>query len=115
MRKLIARGAATGVAAGLLMMLSSGLAAGAEPRSPAPETRLVGVVNVNTATVEQLQLLPGIGPARAAGILEHRKTHKSFKRVEDLTQVSGIGERALERIRPHVSVAGKTTAKLLAP
>jgi competence protein ComEA len=99
----------------VLPRVSSGFAAWAEPRSSVPETRLVGVVNVNTATTEQLQLLPGIGPARATGILEHRKTHKGFKRVEDLTQVSGIGERALERIRPHISVAGKTTAKLLAP
>ena len=113
MRNLIARGVAAGAVAALLSLLSLSVAAAAEPRAAAPETRLVGVVNVNTATTEQLELLPGIGPARAAAILEHRKEHKGFKRVDDLTQVSGIGERALERIRSHVALKGKTTARLL--
>ncbi len=113
MRNLIARGAAAGVAAGILITLFAVVAFAAERGSRAPEARLVGVVNVNTATAEQLQLLPGIGPARAEAILEHRKLHKSFERVEDLVQVSGIGERALEKIRPHVAVSGKTTAKRL--
>ncbi len=113
MRNLIARGVAAGAVAIVLSLLSLEVAA-AEPPAAAPETRLVGVVNVNTASAEQLELLPGIGPARAAAILEHRKEHKGFKRVEDLTQVSGIGERALERIRSHVALKGKTTARLLA-
>ncbi|MEE8314425.1 MAG: helix-hairpin-helix domain-containing protein [Myxococcota bacterium] len=112
MRNRIVRGAAAGAAAGLLMLLSGGFAGSAERASRQPETRLVGVVNVNTATAEQLQLLPGIGPARAAAILEFRKAGK-LKRVEELTEVSGIGEVALERIRPHVAVSGKTTARPL--
>ena len=114
MRNLIARGVAAGAVAIVLSLLSLEVAAAAEPQTAAPETRLVGVVNVNTASADQLELLPGIGPARAAAILEHRKEHKGFKRVEDLTQVSGIGERALERIRSHVALKGKTTARLLA-
>jgi comEA protein len=77
-----------------------------------PETRLVGVVNVNTATPEQLELLPGVGPVRARAIIEYRKAHGAFTRVEDLAQVSGIGPRALDRIRQHCSVKGKTTARL---
>lgn len=111
MRDLIARRAAAGVAAALLTMVSAGLASAAES-DEAPGARLVGVVNVNTATAEQLQLLPGIGPARAAAILEHRALHEGFERVDDLMQVSGIGERALERMRPHVAVQGDTTARL---
>ncbi len=114
MRNLVARGVAAGAVAALLSLLSLEVATAAEPRAVPPETRLVGVVNVNTASAEQLELLPGIGPARAAAILEHRKEHKGFKRVGDLTQVSGIGERALERIRAHVALKGKTTARLLA-
>jgi competence protein ComEA len=77
-----------------------------------PQTRLVGVVNVNSANGEQLQLLPGIGPARARAVIEHRKAQGPFKTIEDLSQVSGIGERALERIRPHCVLKGKTTARL---
>lgn len=114
MRNLIVRGVAAGAVAVFLSLLSLEVAAAAEPRAAPPETRLVGVVNVNTASAEQLELLPGIGPARAAAILEYRKEHERFKRVEDLTQVSGIGERALERIRSHVALKGKTTARLFA-
>ena len=49
-------------------------------------------VNVNTATVEQLQLLPRIGPAVAARIVEHREKNGAFKTAEDLMLVRGIGE-----------------------
>jgi competence protein ComEA len=80
--------------------------------SPRPETRLVGVVNVNTATPDQLELLPGVGPARARAIVEYRKTHGAFKQIDDLVEVSGIGPVALERIRRHCAVQGKTTARL---
>jgi comEA protein len=70
-----------------------------------------GVVNVNVADSEQLKLLPGVGPAKAQAILEYRKAKGPFKKVEDLLGVSGIGERALERIRPFVVLEGKTTAQ----
>jgi competence protein ComEA len=109
--RIVRSAAATGLAAALLAgMLGTVLADPATP--PSPQTRLVGVVNLNTATGEELQLLPGIGPARARAVIEYRKAEGPFKRVEDLTQVSGIGERALERIRPHCVLKGKTTANL---
>jgi competence protein ComEA len=108
MGSLITRGVAL---ATLLALLVAGPAA-AGPTSDAPETRLVGVVNVNTATPEQLELLPGVGPARARAIVEHRKEHGPFKGPADLVAVSGIGDRALARMRPHVATSGKTTARL---
>lgn len=61
-------------------------------------------INVNTATGAELELLPGVGPKLAARIVEHRRTHGAFKRVEDLDAVSGIGPRILERLRPLVTV-----------
>ena len=73
---------------------------------------LTGVVNVNTATVEELQLLPGIGEARAHAVVALRKQRGGFKSVNDLLQVKGIGEAGLDRLRPHVTVTGKTTARL---
>ena len=80
------------------------------PASTTSAAALDGVVNVNQATAEQLGLLPGVGPAKAQAILEYRKTNGAFKRVEDLLSVSGIGDRALERLRPFVVLEGKTTA-----
>ena len=108
MGSLIARGA---VLAAVLVLLSAGTAL-ADGTSKAPQTRLVGVVNVNTATPEQLELLPGVGPARARSIVEYRKANGPFQGPGDLVAVSGIGERALERMRPHVATSGKTTAQL---
>lgn len=78
--------------------------------SPSPMT---GVVNLNTADLEQLQLLPGVGEKRAAAILELRESKGKFKSVDELTQVKGVGDAMLEKLRPHLAVSGKTTAKRL--
>jgi competence protein ComEA len=72
---------------------------------------LTGVVNVNAATAEELSLLPGVGPAKAQAIIRWRTEHGAFKRVEDLNQVKGIGDKQLEKMRPHVALEGKTTAQ----
>ena len=68
-----------------------------------------GVVNVNTATAEELVRLPGIGDAKARAILDYRKEKGAFKSVEQLREVKGIGDAALERLRPHLAIEGKTT------
>ena len=68
-----------------------------------------GVVNINTATVEQLQLLPGIGPALAERVVAFREANGPFKAIEELQAVKGIGEKALERLRPYLEVSGQTT------
>lgn len=73
-----------------------------------------GKVNLNTATVAQLEELPGIGPALAARIVEHRQKNGSFKTVEDLMAVRGIGEKNFSKIQGLLSVgapAAKETQK----
>ncbi len=75
----------------------------------AGETGPSGVVNVNTADAEQLQLLPRIGPALAGRIIEFRDTNGPFASVGELVAVKGIGERSLERLEPYVTTDGATT------
>ncbi len=61
-------------------------------------------VDVNTASVEELVELNGIGPAKAKAIVDHREHNGKFANVEDLRSVSGIGGALLERLRPQVTV-----------
>ena len=61
-------------------------------------------VNLNTATAEQLQKLPGIGPKIAEEIIKYREANGPFKSVEDLIAVKGIGSAKFSRIREKVTV-----------
>jgi len=63
-----------------------------------------GLVNINTAGAEELDSLPGVGPATAAAILEFRREHGPFQRVEDLLEVRGIGEKKLARMRDRITL-----------
>lgn len=67
-----------------------------------------GTVNVNTATVSELTLLPGIGASKAQAIVEAR-SKKEFTKLEELLLVRGIGEALFAKIKPHVTLTGKTT------
>jgi competence protein ComEA len=93
----------------LALIAASSLATAAPPEDAAP--RLTGVVNLNTATSDELQLLPGVGAARAQAVIDLRKQRGGFKDVEELKDVKGIGDTALERMRPFVRLDGKTTAQ----
>jgi competence protein ComEA len=62
------------------------------------------IVDLNRATVEQLEALPGIGPATAQAIVDHRARHGPFRSVAQLLQVRGIGEAKLAALRPRVRV-----------
>lgn len=77
----------------------------------AKETTKGGVVNINTATKEELMLLPGIGKTTADAILAHRKEKGNFKTVDDLKNVKGIGDKKLAALKPYLTVTGKTTLK----
>jgi competence protein ComEA len=74
----------------------------------APAPAAAGVVNLNTASEQQLQLLPRIGPAKARAIIKHRSRQK-FKATSDLVQVKGIGRKTFRMLRPYLSVQGETT------
>lgn len=75
------------------------------------EAASAGTVNVNTATAEQLSLLPRVGPSLAAKILDYREENGQFKQVEDLLLVSGIGDKMFGLIEPFVRTSGETTLK----
>jgi len=68
-----------------------------------------GQVNVNTADAEQLALLPRIGPALAARIIEFREENGPFEQAEDLILVRGIGEKTFALMERFVVVEGDTT------
>jgi competence ComEA-like helix-hairpin-helix protein len=68
-----------------------------------------GVVNINTAELGVLGLLPGIGPAKAAQIVVYRRRHP-FRTVDELVRIKGIGRKMVRRLRAHLAVSGPTTA-----
>jgi competence protein ComEA len=72
---------------------------------PAKKKPPAAPVNLNTATAEQLQLVPGIGPATADKILQMRKAYGAFKSVDDLLAIRGIGPKRLEKMRKYLTVA----------
>jgi competence protein ComEA len=78
----------------------------AEPTaaSTGAETSVAKLVNINTAGPDELETLPLIGSTIAGRIIEYRTQHGPFRRIEDLTEVAGIGESALERLRPLITV-----------
>jgi competence protein ComEA len=65
-------------------------------------------VNLNTATAVELEALPGIGASTAARIIEYRQKNGPFKKIEDLMNVQGIGEKSFLKLRPLITVSGKT-------
>ncbi|MGE5235975.1 MAG: ComEA family DNA-binding protein [Acidobacteriota bacterium] len=77
-----------------------GLAAGVAPK-----------VNVNTATVQQLQLLPRVGPALAQRMVDFRTANGAFKTPEEVMRVKGVGEKSFALLKPYLTVEGDTTLK----
>ncbi len=61
------------------------------------------LLNINTASTEELQTLPRIGPQMAVRIIEYREKHGNFSSVDALTEVKGIGEKTLEKVKPFIS------------
>ncbi|HLN32306.1 MAG TPA: helix-hairpin-helix domain-containing protein [Gemmataceae bacterium] len=76
---------------------------GSRPSSSSKEASLKGPIDINRATAEELQRLPGIGPKMSQRIIEERQKGP-FQSVSDLKRVQGIGPKTLERLRPHVVV-----------
>jgi competence protein ComEA len=110
--------------AGVVIMLSAlvgplALAQSAPPKAAAPaktksaspkvivraSASTANPVNLNTATAADLQTLPKIGAAAAARIIEYREKNGGFKKIEDLMNVKGIGEKTFLKLKPMVVVS----------
>ena len=76
----------------------------------AEKTKLEGVVNLNTATPDELRLIPGVGPARVRNILAYRRAHP-FRTVDELARIKGIGRKTIRLWRTHLAVGGPSTAQ----
>lgn len=86
--------------------LAVALFAAAVPAAFAAEA---GKVNVNTASAEQIALLPRVGPSIAARVVEFREANGKFAAAEDLMLIRGIGEKTFELLEPYVALSGETT------
>ena|SRR5256885_16112526 len=74
-------------------------------RTSAKASPAVGVVNLNTASANDLEGLPGIGAKTAARIIEYRQKNGPFKKIEELMNVRGVGEKNFLKLKPQISVA----------
>lgn len=68
-------------------------------------------ININTATVEELVVLPGIGEVTAASILQHRKISGPFRKIEELLVIQRISRRKFEKLRDRITVEGAPPRK----
>ena len=67
------------------------------------DTQVLGKININTATQEQLTALPGVGEAKAKTIIEYRNTNGPFKTIEDIKNVTGIGDSLFAKIKDYIT------------
>ena len=74
--------------------------------SQTPEEEPTGKININSATVADLDSLSGIGPTKAQAIIDYRNQNGPFRTIEDLLNVPGIGPKTLETIRDQITVIG---------
>jgi competence ComEA-like helix-hairpin-helix protein len=72
-------------------------------------------INLNTATADQLEEVPGIGPATAQKILDTRKSYGAFKSVDDLLSIKGIGQKRLDKMRKYLTVDATHTKHHTSP
>ena len=86
------------------LVLSVGSVAFAQDKAPTPDKP---ATNLNTATLAQLEALPGIGRATAERIVEYREKSGGFKKVEELMNVRGIGEKSFLKLKPLIVVTAK--------
>ncbi|MEX1369076.1 MAG: helix-hairpin-helix domain-containing protein [Nannocystaceae bacterium] len=95
-----------------LIGLGGLLGAPAHAAVPAPLAMLAptleGIINLNTATSEQLQLLPGVGPATAGKIIAYRDRH-AFTSIRQLMRIKGIGRKRFDAVKDYLAVDGETT------
>lgn len=95
----------------LLVFALSVVGAVAQTAPGKTSTATATPLNLNTATVAQLDALPGIGKATAERIVEYRQKNGGFKKAEDLMNVRGIGEKNFLKLKPMVTVSASRAAQ----
>jgi competence protein ComEA len=103
---------ATVLALGVTVLSSLPALAGVtQEQAPAAAAPAKPAINLNTATLDQLETLPGIGRKTAERILEYRTKSGTFKRIEELMNVKGIGEKSFLKLKPLIVVTPPKTDK----
>ena len=94
----------------LLAVISS--PSGAQTSHPASSkaAATTAIVNINTASASDLEALPGIGAKTAARIVEYRQKNGPFKKIEELMNVRGVGEKNFLKLKPQITIASKAEA-----
>ena len=98
------------MACALMTLLLAAPIALAAPQQP-PVAPRAAALDLNSATVAQLETLPGVGRRTAERIVEHRQKNGGFKKIEELMNVQGIGEKSFLRLKPLITVAPPKTEK----
>jgi competence protein ComEA len=100
-----------GAALVLAVLLAAPLVSGGQASAPSSKSAPAAVVNINTASAEQLNGLPGVGDKMAARIIEYRQKNGGFKKVEDLMNIQGIGEKNFLKLKPLITVGAPKAEK----
>jgi len=78
------------------------------PQETKPEVKekpkIDGKININTATLEELDKLPGIGPVKAKSIIDYREKYGKFDSIEEITNIKGIGDKTFENLKDSITV-----------
>jgi competence protein ComEA len=101
----------------MALTLAASLAAAQEPKAtgrsaPATAAAAATPLNLNTATAAQLESLPGIGARTAERIVEYRQKNGGFKKIEELMNVRGVGEKSFLKLKPLITVTPPKTERV---
>jgi competence protein ComEA len=101
---LVAAAAITAAATATPSAQTKPASAAAKPATSSAKAASGAIVNINTASVAELTTLPGIGEKTAARIIEYRQKNGNFKKVEELMNVRGIGEKNFLKLKPQLAI-----------